>query len=97
LLFKHFTVATCKLRAGIVQSVKRLAMGWLFRGSNPGGGYFPHPSRPTPGPTQPPGKWLLVPVPGVKRSECGVDHPPHQESTLKKEYYYSEPSWPVVG
>jgi hypothetical protein len=33
--------------------------------------------------------------PGVKRSERGVDHPPHLESGLKKEYSYT--STPLLG
>ena len=39
-----------KIRAGIAQSVQRLATGWTVRGSNPGGGdIFPHLFRTGPG------------------------------------------------
>jgi len=33
--------------------------------------------------------------PGVKRPECGVDHPPHLTPRLKKEYSYT--STPPLG
>jgi hypothetical protein len=50
------------LWAGIAQSVLRLAMGWTVHGSKPSEGWdFLHPSRPAPGPTQPPIQW----VPGL--------------------------------
>ena len=49
---------------GVAQSVKRLATGWMVRGSNPvGGREFPHLSRPALGLTQPPIQW----VPGLSR------------------------------
>ena len=44
---------------GIAQSVNKLATCWTVRGSNPGGRRdFPHPSRPTLEPTQPPVQWV---------------------------------------
>ena len=36
----------------ILLKIKRLAMGWTLRGSNPGDLNFSHPSRPALGPTQ---------------------------------------------
>jgi hypothetical protein len=64
------------------------------------GRYFPHPSSPDLGPTQPPIQWVLGLFPRVKRLGRGVDHTPHLE--LKKEYSYtsnspSGPSRPVLG
>jgi len=40
--------------------------------------------------------------PGVKRPECGVDHPPPSSAEVKERvelYLYSPsgPSWPVLG
>jgi hypothetical protein len=43
------------------QCVKRLATGWAVRGSNP------QPSRPAPGPNQPPVQW----VPSHSRGKSG--------------------------
>ena len=54
-----------------------IATSWTVRGSNPNGGRdFPHPSRPTLGPTRPPIQWVPGSFPGVKRPQRGVDHPP---------------------
>jgi hypothetical protein len=59
---------------------------------------FPHPSRPALGPIQPP----VQRVPGVKRQERGVDHPPTSSAEVKERvelYLYSPsgPSWTVLG
>ena len=76
----------CIQWAGIAHSVKRPATGWTVRRSNPGGGRdFPHSSRPALGSAQPPIQWVTDYFPGVKRPGCGVDHPPHLASRLKKE------------
>jgi hypothetical protein len=81
----------------------RLATGWTFQGSNPGGGeiFRTRPDRP----------WgqhgLLyngyrVYFPGVKRPRRGVYHPPPSSARVKervKLYLYSPsgPWWPVLG
>jgi len=56
-----------------------------------GGGHdFLHPSRPALGPTQPPIQWVPGLSPGgggergVKRPECGVDHPPPSNAEVKE-------------
>ena len=59
------------------------------------GGDFPHPFRPALGPTQSPVKWVPVSFPGVKRSVCGIDYPPHLAQRLKKEQRYI--STPPLG
>ena len=91
---------TTKTRAGITQSVQRLATGWTVRGSNPGGGTRfsapvqtgsdAHPASCTIGTES-----LL----GVKRPERGVDDPPHLEPRLKKEQSYTStpPFWDFVA
>jgi hypothetical protein len=63
---------------------------------------FPHPFRPTLGPTQPPIKWVPNLSPVVKRPERGVKHPPSSSAEVKDRaelYLYSPsgPSWPVLG
>jgi hypothetical protein len=64
------------------------------------GRYFPHPSRPALGPTQPLYNGRLG-RPGVKRPGCGVDHPPPSSAEFKERvelHIYSPfgPSWPVL-
>jgi len=62
--------------AEVAQSVQRLATGWTVLGSSRWGRYFPFPSRPVLGPTQPlykgyrvfpgskaAGAWLWPPIP----------------------------------
>ena len=48
-----------------------------------------HPSSSAVGPTKPYVLWVTSIFPGVKRPGRGVDHPPHLESSLKKEYSYT--------
>ena len=67
-----------------------------------GGGDFPHLSRPSLGPTQPPIQWVLVSLQGVKRPGLGADHPPPSSAEIKGriELYLYTPSgllWPVLG
>jgi hypothetical protein len=51
--------------------------GWTVRGSNPGGGDFPHLSRPVLGPTQPPVQWVPCLSPGVKSGRGVTLTPQH--------------------
>ena len=70
----NITIGTQK-RAGLAQSIWRIAMGFTVRGSNPGGRRdCLHPSRPALGPTQP----------AVKRPGSGVDHPPPSSAEVKE-------------
>jgi hypothetical protein len=57
---------------------------------------FPHPSRPSLWPTQPPIQWVPGLSRGVKRPGRGVDHPPRLAPRLKKriELYLYSTSWP---
>jgi hypothetical protein len=48
------------------------------------GRHFQHPRRPAQGPIQPPIQWVPGLFPGLKRSERGVDRPPHLARRLKK-------------
>jgi hypothetical protein len=75
------------LWARIAQSVWLLTTGWTFRGSSPRWGRdFPHPSRPTLGPTQPPKYWILTPYYGCNTAGAwrGVTTHLHLEPRLKK-------------
>ena len=47
-----------------------------------GGGDFPHPSRPSPGPTQSPVQWVLGLFRGGKAT--GVDHPLQSRADVKE-------------
>jgi hypothetical protein len=78
-------------------------MGWMVRGSNPGGGesFRIRPDRPW-GPTSLLYNGYRVFAPGIKRPGRGADHPPPSgtEVTEKVELYLyspSGPSWPVIG
>jgi hypothetical protein len=88
-------------RAGITQSVKRLATGWTVRSSNPGGDeiFRIRPDRLWGPPTMATGSF-----PWVKRPDHDVDHTLHLAPRLKvKErvqlslYSPSGPSWPTVN
>jgi hypothetical protein len=53
-------------------------------------------------PSSPLYNWKRVTFPGVKRTGCGVDHPPPFSTEVKErvELYFcshSGPSWPVLG
>ena len=56
---------------------------------------FPHPSRPTLGPTQLPIKWVPGLSQELKRSGSGTDHPHHLAPRIKEEY--SCKSTPPLG
>ena len=70
--------------ARIAQSVKRLAMAWTVRGSNPFGGEIFH--------TRPDLPWDPASLlyngyrvfPGVKRTVRGIDHPPLSTADVKE-------------
>ena len=82
----HFSSSCLYSRAGIVQSVQRLATGWTVRGSNPGGGEIIRTRS-----DRPRGRPSLLytgdrsSFPGVKLPGSGVDQPPHLERRLKEE------------
>jgi hypothetical protein len=62
-----------------------VATGWTVRGSNPGGERdFPHPSRPTLGPTQPPVQWVPGLSRGVNRPGRGAESPPNLIAEVMK-------------
>ena len=52
------------------------------------GAKFPHPSRPSLGPTQPLYYGYLGSFPGAKRLGRGVDHPPYLQPTCPLPYLY---------
>ena len=67
-----------------------------------GGRDFPHPTRPSLGPTQPPVQWVPAAFPGLKRPRRGADHQPPSSAEVKErvELYICSPfgpSWPVFG
>ena len=55
---------------------------------------FPHPSRPSLGPTQPPIQWVTGSFPGEKQPGRGLDRPPPSRTEVKERV---EPWWPVLG
>ena len=79
-----------------------LAMGWTVQGSNPGGREIFHTcsDRPWGPPSLLYNRYWVFP--GVKRLECGVDHPPPSSAEVRErvELYLcspSGPSWLVLG
>ena len=100
--FKYILYIWLLAAAWIAQSVKRLATGWTVWGSNPGGEeiFCSRPDRHWGPPSLPYNGYRVFP--GVKRPECGVDHPPPScgEVEGRVELYIcssSRPSWPVLG
>ena len=90
-------------RAGIAQSIQRLATGWTVRGSNPGVGkiFRARPGLPW-SPSSPLYNGYRVSFPRVKRPGRGADHPPSSSAEVKENvqlYLYSPsgPSWQVLG
>jgi hypothetical protein len=83
--------------AGLAQSVQRLATGWTFRGSNPGGARFSASVQ-----TGPP-SLLYNGYRGLSGGEGGgVDHPPPSSAiyflvVVVEQYLYYPfgSSWPV--
>jgi hypothetical protein len=89
--------------ARITQSVPRLATGWTFRGSNPGGGeiFRTSPDRSS-SPTQPPIQCVTRLFPGNKAAGAWRWPPTPSSAEVKEKvelYLYSPtgPSWPVLG
>jgi hypothetical protein len=71
----YLPIAYIRYVGRVAQSAQRLATGWTFRGSNPGGRQnFPHLSRPALGPIQPPVQW--VPSDSRVQSTPGRDADP---------------------
>ena len=72
-------------------------MGWIVRGSNPGGGRdFPHLSRLAMGPTQPPVQWVMG-LSGRGDKEWpghDADPSPLSSSVVMKGYSYT-PTPPI--
>ena len=67
-----------------------------------GPGIFPHPPRPSLGPTQPPIRWVPGLSRGVKWPGRDVDHPPPSSAEVKERvqlylYFPSGFPWPVLG
>jgi len=99
---KIHSLLTAVQRAGIAQSIQRLATGWTVRGSHPSGGWeFSHPSKPVLGPTQLHinGYWVF---PGGKAAGPWRWPPTSSRAEVKErvELYLYSPSgvsWPVLG
>jgi hypothetical protein len=88
-------------RAGVAQSVSRLATGWTVRGSNPGRARFSAPVQ-TGGANLTSSTVGTGSFPGLKRPVLGVDLPPPSSAAVKGgvELYLfpsSRLSWPVLG
>jgi hypothetical protein len=62
-----------------------VAKGWTVRGSNSGRGEFSAPIKTGPGAHQASYTMRTRSFPGVKRSGCGLNHPPTSSSEVKKE------------
>ena len=88
------------MRAGIAQSVQRLATGRTVRASNPGA-RFSEPVQTGSGAHPASYTMSTGSFPGVKRPRRGVDHPPPYSAEVKVKvelylYSKSETSWPVL-
>jgi hypothetical protein len=91
-----------QLRAGIAQSVQRLATGWTVRGSNPGGDDIFSTAQTGPGAHPAIYTMGTESFPGVKQSRRGVDHAPSSSAEVKERielylYSFSGPLWLLLG
>ena len=99
----QLTPAFLKIEAGIIQSVLRLATGWMIRRSNPGGSEISRiRSDRSSGTHSLLYNWHSVFFQEVKRPGRGVGHPPLSSAEVKERvelYFYSRSgtAWPVLG
>jgi hypothetical protein len=83
----------------MLRQFRLLGMGWMVRGSNPGGGgkrfsvLYTHPDLPW-SPNSLLYNGYLVPFPRVKRLERGVYHPPPSGAEVENEW--SSASTPLL-
>ena len=89
--FKHNSSTSCIIRSAVGIAIR---YGLDVPGFQSNWGRdFPRPSRPVPRLTKPPVQRVLCLFSGVKRSGCGVEHPPQTSVAIKErvELYLSPP------